>query len=372
MKKNEPIRVAQIMGKMVGGGVESFVMNYYRNINKSKVQFDFIIDEDSTYIPREEIELYGGRIIEIPPYQHIFKYMKVLIRLFKENKYIIVHSNINTLSIFPLFCAKLANVPVRIAHSHSTTNKKEWKKNIIKAVLKPFSKVFANEYFACTEHAGRWLFGNKFFDSGRVKVINNAIDTCKFDYNEEIRNRVRKDLDIENKFVIGHVGRFSLAKNHDRIIDIFDKYYNQNKNSVLLLVGDGNLRESIQEKVKELGLDKIVFFLGQREDVNELFQAMDCFLFPSLYEGFGMVLIEAQCSGLLCIASSEVPEVTKVTNNIKYISLEEDNTNWCKIINNEKLCINRKSCIEDVIKNGYDIETESKKLEKYYLEKSVL
>lgn len=365
MEEKKPIIVAQIMGKMVGGGVEAFVMNYYKNIDKSKIQFDFIIDSDSTFVPRKEIEELGGRIIEIPPYQHIFKYMKELIKLFKKEKYEIVHSNINALSVFPLFCAKMACVPVRIAHSHSTTNKKEWKKNLLKNILRPFSKVFATKYFACSEHAGRWLFGSKFFDSNKVKIINNAIDVQKFDYNIENRNKVRKELQIEDKFVIGHVGRFIPQKNHERIIDIFNNYYNKNPDSVLILIGDGILKNQTEQKVKELGIDNVVHFLGVRNDVNELFQGMDTFLFPSLYEGLGMVLIEAQCSGLQCIASTEVPMEAKITDDLNFINLNENDDVWCNAIKNIKY---RQSKIESVIVSGYDIREESRKLADIYID----
>ena len=216
-------------------------MNYYRNIDKSKVQFDFIVDEDSSYIPREEIERLGGKVIIVPPYQKIFKYIRTLKKVFKENNYKIVHSNLNTLSVFPLFAAKLAGVPVRIAHSHSTSNKKEWKKNILKNILRPFSKVFATDYFACSEYAGRWLFGNKTFEEGKVTIIKNAIDVDKFKYNEEIRNKIRKQLNVEEKFVIGHVGRFMEQKNHEFLIDIFNKIHMKRKESILLLIGDGPL-----------------------------------------------------------------------------------------------------------------------------------
>ena len=184
MSKKEPIRIAHIIGKWVGGGVEAVVMNYYRHIDHKKIQFDFLCDDDSTNIPYEEIEKLGGRVILIPPYQKVFKYHKELKKIFKENNYKIVHSHINTLSVFPLFAAWCAKVPVRIAHSHSTTNKKEWKKNLLKVVLRPFAKVFANKYFACTEHAGRWMFGNKEYDKGNVYLLNNAIDLDLFKYDE--------------------------------------------------------------------------------------------------------------------------------------------------------------------------------------------
>ena len=191
--ETKPIRVAQIIGKWLGGGVEAVVMNYYRHIDRNKIQFDFICDEDSTNIPYEEIESLGGKVIIIPPYQKLFKYIKELTKVLKEGKYKIVHSHINTLSVFPLYCAKKAKVPVRIAHSHSTTHKKEWKKNLMKQILKPFSKLFATNYFACSEYAGRWLFGDKEFDKGNVYVLNNAIDVDKFKYDEKIRKLKEKN-----------------------------------------------------------------------------------------------------------------------------------------------------------------------------------
>ena len=163
-KKREPIRIAQIIGKWVGGGVEAVVMNYYRHIDKSKIQFDFICDDDSTNIPYEEIESLGGRVILIPPYQKVFKYHKELKKVLKENNYKIVHSHINTLSVFSLWAAKSAKVPVRIAHNHATSSKKEWKRNLIKNILKKFSKLFATHYMCCSEIAGRWLFGDKEYD----------------------------------------------------------------------------------------------------------------------------------------------------------------------------------------------------------------
>lgn len=362
----EPIRVAHIVGKMVGGGVEAFIMNYYRHINRDKIQFDFIIDSDSTFVPREEIESLGGRIIEIPPYQKIFKYTKELRKVLRENKYKIVHSHLNTLSVFPLYCAWREKVPIRIAHSHSTSNKKEWKKNIIKNLLRPFSKVFATNYFACTEHAGRWMFGNKEYDNGNVYILNNAIDINDFLYDENERKIKRKELGIENKFVIGHIGRFVEQKNHSFLIDIFNQLHNQIPNTSLMLIGQGPLQNEIKEKVKKLKIDDSVLFLGQREDVNKLYQAMDLFLFPSLYEGLGMVMIEAQCSGLPCVASTEVPKIAKVNENVEFIDLNETIDEWVnkikKYIKDEK----RNNDINKMKEAGYSIEKEAKKLEEYY------
>lgn len=289
-KKEEPIRIAQIIGKWLGGGVESVVMNYYRHLDHSKVQFDFICDDDSTNIPYDEIEKLGGKVILIPPYQKVFKYQKELRRVLRDGKYKIVHSHINTLSVFPLYAAKKVGVPVRIAHSHSTTNKKEWKKNLLKQVLRPFSKKYATNYMCCSELAGRWLFGDKAYDEGKVYLLNNAIDLDKFKYDKKIRDKKRKELGIkEDTIVIGHIGRFVAQKNHTFLIDIFNQFHKKEKNSILLLAGQGPLQEEIKNKVRELGLDDSVRFLGQRNDANELYQAFDVFLLPSLYEGLPVV-----------------------------------------------------------------------------------
>lgn len=370
MKKelNEKIRIAHVVGKWVGGGVEAVIMNYYKNINHNNFQFDFLCDEDSTNIPYDEIEKLGGRVILIPPYQKVFKYHKELKKIFRDNNYKIVHSHINTLSVFPLFAAKRVGVKVRIAHSHSTTNKKEWRKNLLKIILRPFAKIFATNYMACTEHAGRWLFGDREYDKGNVYLLNNAIDLDKFKYSERIRKNKRKELGIsDDTFVIGHIGRFVEQKNHRFLIDIFYEFHKNHQNSLLLLIGQGPLEEEMRHKVDDLGLTSFVKFIGQRNDVNELYSAMDLFLFPSLYEGLGMVLIEAQCSGLPCIASSEVPEIAKINDNFCFIDLEKDATYWQKKVN-DFTDIKLRENNNHLNYNNYDIKKEVNKLSFFYLD----
>lgn len=365
--EKQPIRVAHIIGKMVGGGVESFVMNYYRNIDRRKIQFDFIIDSDSKIVPKEEIEKLGGRIIEIPPYQHIFKYVRELKKVLKKNKYKIVHSHLNSLSVFPLFCAWSEKIPVRIAHSHSTTNKMERKKNFVKNILKPFSKLFATEYFACSEHAGRWLFGNKSFEQNDVNVIHNAIEVEKFKFNENVRKRVREEYDFQDKFVIGHVGRFVKQKNHEFLIDVFNLVVKEKENAVLILIGEGPLEDRIKNKVKKFNLEGKVYFLGIRDDVNELMQAMDCFLFPSLYEGLGIVAIEAQFAGVNCICSTEVPKETQISEKIRFLELNNSIECWKEMILN--ICDLQKERYKlfNELSNIYDINKEAKRLEEKYI-----
>ena len=363
---SEPIRVAHVIGKWIGGGVESVVMNYYRHIDKTKIQFDFICDNDSTDIPYEEIRKLGGEIILVPPYQQILNYQKELIKLFKENKYKIVHSHINTLSVFPLRAAKKAGVPVRIAHSHSTSNKKEWEKNLIKNILRPFSKVFATDYMCCSELAGRWLFGDKEYDKGNVYLLNNAIEVDKFLYNPELRKQKRKEFNInDDTLVIGHIGRFVEQKNHRFLIDIFNEIHKSKENSVLMLVGQGPLMEETKEKVESLGLSNYVMFLGQRNDVSELYQVFDVFVLPSLYEGLPVVGVEAQAAGLLCIFSDDMTKETKVLDTTEFL-LEKKSKEWASFILNKNKTFKRLNKKMEISNNSFNIEIEKNKLGKLY------
>ena len=368
--KEEPIRIPQIVGKWLGGGIEAVVISEYLAMDKSKIQFDFICDEDSTNIPYDLIEKNGGRVIIIPPYQKAFKYHKELKKVLKENNYKIVHSHISTMSVFSLFAAKCAGVPVRIAHSHSTTNKKEKKKNLMKQVLRPFSKVFATNYMCCSELAGRWLFGNKEYDKGNVYLLNNAIDLDKFKYNESLRKKKRKELGIkDDTLVIGHLGRFVAQKNHTFLIDIFNEIHKKNNASILLLAGQGPLMEDIKNKVKDLNLEDSVKFLGQRNDANELYQAFDVFLLPSLYEGLPVVGVEAQAAGLLCYLSDDMTKETKVLDITKFMSLNNTPEEWANNILDDVKKYKRIDTSKEMTAKNFNIKEEAKKLEKYYLDR---
>jgi len=344
------------MGKMMSGGVESVVMNYYRHIDRTKVQFDYIIDEDSTIVPYEEIESLGGRIYKIPPYQKPVAYHKALVKLLRKNNYRVVHSHITTLSIFSLFAAKRAGVPVRIAHSHSTAGKGETARNILKYMLRPFSRVFPTHYCACSEYAGRWLFGDKLYNCGNVVLVRNAIDLSKFKFDPQARENVRAELKVKDKLVVGHVGRFMKQKNHSFLIDIFQQLQTLESNSVLLLVGEGELEQEIREKIAGLGLSECVHFLGVRNDVHNLLQAMDVFLLPSLYEGLPVVSVEAQASGLKMIASDTVTKEAKITPDFVFMSLAQPPVAWAQRAL-DSVSEKRESGIEQIADAGFEIKT---------------
>lgn len=366
MEEN-PVKVAQIIGDMVGGGVEAVVMNYYRYIDRSAVQFDFIIHDTSTHVPAKEIEEMGGRIFYVPHYKKLFAYKKALLKIFKENNYSIVHSHMNTLSVFPLKVAKKAGIKVRIAHSHSTSNKKEWKRNVLKNILRRFSKKYATHYFACSEFAGRWLFGDKTFDRGEVTVINNAIDFKKFKFSDELRKSVRNALNISDRFVIGHVGRFMTQKNHTFLVDIFNEVCKKRTDAVLLLLGDGPLMAKTKYKINELSISDKVIFTGNLSNPEIYYNAMDCFVLPSLYEGLGIVCIEAQVNGLPCIVSNGVPKVAKISDKIEFLPLAESAVQWADKILDTKNS-NRK--IPEGQFGEYDIIKKAPELERFYLNNS--
>lgn len=363
MSMNEPIRIAEVMGKMVGGGLESVVMNYYRHIDHSRVQFDFIVDEDSTLIPYKEIESLGGHVFVVPPYQHVFAYQRALITLFRAQGWQIVHSHENALSVFPLRAAKIAGIPIRIAHSHSTAGKGEPVRNMMKWVLRRFANVYPTHRFACSRHAGEWLFGkNVNFD-----VIYNAIDLSRFKFNPSVRAQVRSELGIsDDTLVIGHIGRFVTQKNHNFLLQIFNEILQTRDNAVLVLAGDGPLRHGIEQKAQELGFVSKVRFLGQRNDANRLYQAFDVFCLPSLYEGLGIVAVEAQVSGLPCLLSTAVPSEVEVSEQCSFLSLHDSAKIWARSIEQTQNGETRSTPSLDKLKD-YDIESAALQLTDRYI-----
>ena len=359
----EPIRVAQILGKFNSGGVEAVVLNYYRHVDKDKVQFDFIIDEDSIgHLPADCIAM-GARLYKVSPYQKIFRNWMDLYKLFKKNNYKIVHAHLTTMNVLPLMAAYFAGVEIRISHGHNTAHRGEWKKNILKSILKPFIIIFATHYFACSEQVAKWLYSKKTLEDNQVTIVYNAIDVCKYEFNNQIRNQIRQELGIKDKFVVGHIGRFVYQKNHEYLIDIFREVHKSNHDAILVLIGEGKLEQAIKEKVKKMGMNDCVYFLGVRSDVNELLQAFDVFVLPSFYEGLPVVGVEAQMNGLPMVIADTVTKEVKISNNIRFISLKSSTLEWCDAILNTKRLKDMK-----VLDEKFDIGKQAVKLQKIYME----
>lgn len=360
----EPIRVAQIMGKLWAGGVEMVVFNYYRAIDKSKVQFDFYYDEDSTVEPPQDLIDMGARFIKVPPYQKLPEYLKVLRRKFKNNQYTIVHSHINTLSVFPLYMAWRCGVPIRIAHNHSVPGGESKGRTCLKYFLKFFSRMFPTDYFACSEKAGRWLFGDRNYEAGKVTVVKNALDFAKFRPSDETVVSLKKEFGIEDKFVVGHVGRFTFAKNHKFLIDLFAKISEIRNDAVLMLVGDGEMHEKIHQWVSEYDLTDKVVFIGQVSNPEKYYRLADVMVIPSIFEGLSLTTIESQVAGIPVVVSTAIPEEAIISNGC--IRLDLKSNLWMNTILNS---LNVKVKLDERSK-AYEIVGASKTLERWYLRKS--
>lgn len=361
-------RIAVIMGKMHSGGKKNLVMEYYRNIDKSKIQFDFFCDSDSNSIPQEEIEKLGGRIFLIAPYQNIFKNMNQMKIICKKNNYKIMHSYNGTMNLFSMFVGWQCGIPVRISESISMAHRAD-NKTILKVILKPFSKLFATNFMANGEVCGRWQFGNKLFDANKVKVFKTIINTDLNKYDEKFRNVTRKKYGIEDNIVIGHIGRLTEQKNTLFVIDVFNAIVKKQSNAKLLIIGDGNLRDAMFARIDEYGINDHVLYLGRREDISQFYNAMDCFLLPSLYEGLPVVGVEAENCGLPVFFSTEIPEESSVCKDLGFfISLKTPPNEWAEEIlnvvkNNMPV---RKGRSELVKAAGFDSSVEASKLLNYY------
>nr|WP_288977573.1 glycosyltransferase [uncultured Blautia sp.] len=363
-----PIRVLQVIGIMNRGGAENMIMNLYRNINRDKIQFDFVEHTDEEAAFDSEILDLGGAIYHCPKYQGLnhFVYVNWWKRFFNKYKgaYAIVHAHIGSTASIYLNIAKKYGIYV-IAHSHNI-NELLHIKSFVYQLYSFRTRYIADYFFGCSKVAGRDRFGTKVSsDSSRFSVLNNAIDVSAFRYDFAIRESVRKDLGIENNaFVIGHVGRFEEQKNHCFLLNVFESVLKKNNDAILLLVGDGVLREQIQNEINRRKIDNRVILTGIRTDVNRLMQAMDIFVFPSLYEGLPVAIVEAQASGLPCVISNRVPQECIIIPNMVFImDLDDTYDNWANII----LIPRKRQESQQVITKGFDIKTTSVWLERFYL-----
>lgn len=317
------IRILHVLGGLDRGGAETMVMNLYRAIDKNKVQFDFITHTNRRQAYTEEIEKLGGKIYYFPKFKGInyFQLKGIWKKFFKDHpEYKILHSHVRSYASLYLPLAKKAGLKT-IIHSHSTSNGKGLG-SVVKRIMQYPLRWQADYFFGCSKEAGAWLFGDKIVNSTKYHILQNAIDTEEYRFNPEIRKEYREKLGLGNKKTYIHVGRFHPAKNHAFLLKVFAEIHKQDANTVLLLAGDGELRPEIERQISELGLKKDVLLLGSRSDVPKLLMSADCFLFPSVWEGFGMVAIEAQATGLPCICSDAIPQSVKVTEQCVFLPTE--------------------------------------------------
>ena len=375
--KNEPIRVLHITEMLSAAGIESFIMNVYRNIDRERVQFDFLV-------LRNEKEFYDDEILELGGRKHfihsnikntllrVIDEAKKIEAFLKQNHYDIVHIHYTTpLRAYYLKAAKNAGVPIRIYHSHSAkvSGKSIFKRMVYKYCKNKINK-YATDLFACSEAAAEWMYSKRVIKQNKVIIVHNGIDTQRFLFNEDIRNKVRNELQIQDKFVIINTGRFTEQKNQRFIIDIISALKEDGIAVKLLLLGEGPLKEECENKVNDRGLNDYVIFLGVKSNVQDYLFAADCFLMPSLYEGLPVAGIEAECSGLICIFSDNVSNEVKLSELVDFLSLNCSPREWAEQVVKKQMPKNRENAVNYIKTAGYDIHEVSANLIKFYMQKA--
>lgn len=364
-KKN--IRVLHFTSKLSAGGVQSFLINYAKNINKNEVVFDYVVQTKQEAEFDKLVKNNGSIIYNVTSMEDsIIGYVKDVYKLLKEHpEYQVIHTHLNYRNIFPLIAAKLAGVNTRISHSHSNY---EANNLLIKLERKLFQKIipfFATDYFACSKSSGIWLYGNK--NKNSIKVIHNAIYISKYRYSETIRNFIRVEQGLDNKFVLIHVGMFGKAKNHEFLIDFFNYYLMSNPETILILCGDGPERSNIEKKINNYGINENVKLLGTIDNVNEWLMASDMMLVTSFYEGLPLVCVEAQATGCPMVVSDAVPDEVIFNKNVSKCN-KWDYELWKNCIEKaKKVKLNRKKAYLNCLDANYDIINEAEKLKKIYL-----
>lgn len=364
----EPIRILRVVGKMDRGGLETIIMNSYRVIDKTKIQFDFVVHTNEKCDYDDEIQSLGGKIYRVPKYngKNHLKYRRAWNDFFKNHKeYKIVHGHIRSTASIYLAIANKYGLTT-IAHSHNISSGKNITAFVKNVFQKKIRKI-ADYLFACSIPAGKWLFGKNVVNKSYFKVVPNGIDVKKYAFSSTKRDVLREKLLLNDNIVVGNVGRFHSQKNHKFLISIFKEIYKQNSKAKLLLVGDGKLRNKIEKWICDFDLSENVLLLGVRNDVPDLLQVMDIFLFPSLFEGFGNVVVEAQSSGLPCLLSNNIPSEVKLTELVSYLDLKEKPIVWStKVL--EILESSNRSNTEDLIfQKGFDIHPITEWYESFYV-----
>lgn len=367
---DKPIRVLHVIGIMNRGGAETMIMNLYRHIDRSKVQFDFVENSSEPAIFDEEIISLGGRIYRCPHYngKNHFTYVKWWNEFFQAHskEYPIVHGHLGSTAAIYLAIAKKYGV-YTIAHSHSAGTDHSMKSYLYR-IMSHNTRNVADYFFACSEAAGLDRFGRKVTSGTHYAVLNNAIEVDKFSYNPDVRQSVRRELGYEpNQIVVGHIGRYTKEKNHAFVLKIFSELKKLNDDARLLMIGGGPLHTQITQASERMGIFSDTVFTGVRSDVDQLVQAMDIFVRPSLYEGLPVTMVEAQAAGLPCLISDKVPPECILTEGlVDVMPLSAGAEAWADEIL-EKRNTPRTDRSAEIAAHGFDITTEAVKLQEFYL-----
>ena len=364
----EPIRILHVLGSTNLGGAESRIMDIYRYIDREKIQFDFLVHQSDKGYYEDEIQSLGGRVFRVPRFKlyNLSEYSNALKSFFAEHhEFKAVHGHMTSTAAIYLPIAKKSGIPMTIAHARSAGVDKGIKGRITLWIRKPLRRR-CDYMFSCSGLAGEAVFGKNNTLSGKVKIIPNAIDVEPFCFNEEVRQRMRKELNLEDCFVIGHVGRFHYAKNHEYLLDVFKEITSKQQNAVLLLLGEGGRMEEIKKKAKALEIEDKVLFLGNKKETWDYYQAMDFFVFPSRFEGLPGTVVEAQSAGLFCLISDSIAKEVGITELVAYKSIEETPEKWAEFVLEHKEYL-RENKYEQIEAAGYDVREQAKRYEQFYI-----
>lgn len=361
----EPIRILHMIGSLEVGGSQAMVINLYKAIDREKIQFDFIVDHPDLMELAETVKALGARIYTMPTFvgSNLVSVRRAWHRFFREHpEYKVLHSHVRSYASVYLPIAKKHGLKT-IIHSHSTSNG-SGVTALVKLALQFPLRYQADYFFSCSQEAGQWLFGKKVTGSHRHFILKNAINASQYRFDPDIRAQYRQQLQLDGHCVYVHVGRFHPAKNHLFLLDVFAELHRRQPDSLLLLVGDGELRDQISQKIQELDLTQSIRLLGNRMDVSCILQAADCFLFPSAWEGLGIVAVEAQAAGLPCLCSDQVPRAVQVIDSCRFLPLDSVQ-NWADSA--MALPQERSDTSGQIIAHGYDIHSTASWLMHFYL-----
>ena len=364
---NVPIRVLHIFAELDSGGVSNFVMNLYREIDRSQIQFDFAVTDGLRSLYDSEVIEKGGRIFYFDNEKGLTSNLRHVLR--EAGPFHAVHSHLFFYSGLILAEAKKAKVPIRIAHAHNahTGEPRSVSRIAYERGMQLLIRTNATHMLGCSEKACRYVFGDKIMKDSRAVVIPDGIDCDRFGFQPAVRDAVRKEYGLEGKFVIGHVGHFTPAKNHEKILSVFASLSHQREDAALLLVGDGEIEHEVRKLTEQLGITDKVLFVGAHRDVERFYQAMDVFFFPSRYEGFGMAMIEAQASGLPCVASDVVPVETDVSGRTQYLPLDYSDEIWAAALLRAKVLDSCERRTATSVRDSYDVQNVSQEMSSIYL-----
>lgn len=366
-KPFERKKVLHIVSGLSGGGVAAVIMSYYSLLDKDFV-FDFATNGLDYGFYKDVIINKGGQINYIPPMRNGFwAYFQAITKLIWKDRKSILHCHLGEKSIIILFLGTIFGVKKRILHIHSSIKPETWRESIIRRFLTYLCELLSTQYFACGEESAKWFYGEKLFFEGKVFIMRNAINLNRYHFSEKIREIYRKKYNLQDNLVIGNIGRFSLPKNHMFLLEIFTIILRKRQNSVLLLIGGGELEGSIMKRVTELGISKNVIFIGVIDNVNELINCLDLLILPSFSEGVPLAAIEALANDLTVICSDVITKEIFIESRIFYLSLSQSAEYWANYIIN---CDNaRKSVFTELKTLGFDIESQAEHLKLEYLSK---